>query len=105
VLAYLCPSVVCARSQKLTGLVALFVPSVKPAATPASHIRVQYKVKSDASAAQATESSPANFDELADRIKAMVQQMSAAHLKHFELEEGHIAVVAKKYLSREHTRV
>ena len=97
-----------AAIQDLTALVAQLVPSVPMPSGEVSYVDVEYKAQAAAAAAAgpAGEGNSGGSDPtLIDRIQKATKDMAAGHLKHFELEEQHVAPVARKYLGQQFAKV
>jgi hypothetical protein len=93
--------------QELAALVAQLVPSVPPSNANTSYISVEYKLHTHSHRAAPTpaEDAAGSSGQLADRVQQAIVAMAAAHNKHFDLEEEHIAPVARKYIPIQRAKV
>lgn len=67
-----------------------------------SNITVEYKLHTHRAAPGPPSDSPTD---LAARVKALVDDMVLAHNAHFDLEEQHLAPVARKYFGIQRSKV
>jgi hypothetical protein len=87
---------------ELASLVAQLAPTVKPASSLVSHIHVEYKLHRHTKGEEAESSSS---DNVTEKVRSAINAMVVGHNKHFDLEEAHLAPIARKFFGLQFGKV